>query len=75
MASNQTPNTVTANEARLQFSDILNRAIYVNQPTIVTRSGKPSVVLISYPEWQKLLQEKGLPIPQETGPEGDTSNL
>ena len=72
MASTQTPLFVTANEARLQFSDLINRAIYVNQPTIITRQRKPAVVLIAYDEWLALGGGKHM-VP-ETAPQGNETD-
>ena len=46
--------TVTAEEARTKFSDILNRAAYRNEPTILTRYGKGVAVVISIGDFELL---------------------
>lgn len=38
---------VTANDARKQFADILNRAAYAHEPTVITRQGKEIAAVIS----------------------------
>jgi prevent-host-death family protein len=60
MSTTPTPLTVTANEARLQFSDLINRAIYTKQPTIITRQRKPAVVLVNYEDWLALQPSAGV---------------
>jgi prevent-host-death family protein len=39
-------NSVTAQEMRNQLSDLLNRAAYLREPTLVTRQGKAVAVLV-----------------------------
>jgi len=46
--------TITAEEARAKFSDILNRAAYRNEPTILTRHGKGVAVVISTSDFELL---------------------
>lgn len=46
--------TITAEEARTKFSDILNRAAYRNEPTILTRHGKGVAVVISIGDFELL---------------------
>lgn len=45
--------TVTAKYARQNFSEIMNEVYYGNQKIIVTKSGKPMVVLTSVKETAK----------------------
>lgn len=76
MSTTPTPLTVTANEARLQFSDLINRAIYTKQPTIITRQRKPAVVLVNYEDWLALQPSVGVtPVentqPHQIHPEGE----
>lgn len=47
---------VSAQEARVQLSDLINKAVYGQQPSIVTRQGKPVAVLVAYEEWQVFQQ-------------------
>ena len=47
---------VSAQEARVQLSDMINRAIYSRQPSLISRQGKPAAVLISFAEWQAFQQ-------------------
>jgi prevent-host-death family protein len=49
---------MSAREARERFSDIVSRAYYKNEPTIVERQGKPMAVVIS-PEQYAQLQRQG----------------
>lgn len=46
--------TVSAEEARSKFSDILNRAAYRNEPTILTRHGKGIAAVISLTDFELL---------------------
>lgn len=48
---------MSAKEAREKFSDIVSRAYYRNEPTIVERQGKPMAVVIS-PEQYARFQEQ-----------------
>ena len=48
--------TVSAEEARIKLSDILNRAAYRNEPTVLTRHGKGIAAVISMEDFE-LLQE------------------
>ncbi|GAB2553321.1 type II toxin-antitoxin system Phd/YefM family antitoxin [Spirosoma aerophilum] len=47
---------VSAQEARVQLSDLINKAIYGRQPSLITRQGKPAAVLISFEQWQAFQQ-------------------
>ncbi len=46
--------TITAEEARTKLSDILNRAAYRNEPTVLTRHGKGVAVVISVSDFELL---------------------
>lgn len=46
--------TISAEKARSKLSDILNRAAYVNEPTILTRHGKSVAVVISVSDFELL---------------------
>lgn len=50
--------SVTAQEMRNQLSDLLNRASYLKEATLVTRQGKTVAVLISVEDWEEYLQMK-----------------
>ncbi|MBI2621169.1 MAG: type II toxin-antitoxin system Phd/YefM family antitoxin [Candidatus Levybacteria bacterium] len=39
--------TVTAKQARQNFSEIINEVFYGNKKVLITRSGKPVVILTS----------------------------
>ena len=51
---NELSHQVTAQEARTQLSDLINRAVYARQPSLITRQGKPAAVLVSYEEWRQM---------------------
>ncbi len=38
---------VTARQARQNFADILNEVYYGNKKVLITRSGKPMVIVVS----------------------------
>lgn len=42
----------TANEARLQFSELLNLVAYGKEQALITRSGKPLAAVISFAQFQ-----------------------
>jgi len=46
--------TIPAEKARTRFSEIINRAAYANERTIVTRHGKSVAAVISMPELEIL---------------------
>ena len=46
--------TISAKEARANFSDVLNEVHFSRKKVLITRSGKPQVVLISFKEYQDL---------------------
>ncbi len=50
--------SVTAQEMRNQLSDLLNRAAYLREPTLVTRQGKAVAVLVSAEDWEDYLRLK-----------------
>lgn len=45
--------SVTAKYARQNFADILNEVHFGRKKIIITRSGKPLVILVSVKEYQK----------------------
>ena len=51
-------NSVTAQEMRTQLSDLLNRASYLKEATLVTRQGKAVAVLVSAGDWEEYLRLK-----------------
>jgi len=51
-------NNVTAQEMRTQLSDLLNRAAYLREATLVTRQGKAVAVLVSAEDWEDYLRLK-----------------
>ncbi len=51
-------NGVTAQEMRTQLSDLLNRASYLKEATLVTRQGKAVAVLVSAEDWEEYLRLK-----------------
>lgn len=51
-------NSVTAQQMREQLSDLLNRAAYLHEPTLVTRQGRAVAVLGSVRDWEHYLELK-----------------
>lgn len=51
-------NSVTAQEMRGQLSDLLNRAAYAREGTLVTRQGKAVAVLVPVGDWEHYLELK-----------------
>lgn len=51
-------NSVTAQQMRGQLSDLLNRASYGRQGTLVTRQGKAVAVLVPVGDWEHYLELK-----------------
>lgn len=51
-------NSVTAQEMRNQLSDLINRAAYLKEPTLVTRQGKAVAVLVAVPDWEEYIHLK-----------------
>lgn len=51
-------NRVTAQEMREQLSDLLNRAAYTSEATLITRQGKEVAVLVSVKDWEELVRLK-----------------
>ena len=67
---------VSAQEARVQLSDMINRAVYSRQPSLITRQGKPAAVLIAFDQWQHFQQwqqEKMTLPPVDTNPESNAA--
>lgn len=48
---------MSAKEAQDNFSDIVSRAYYRNEPTIVERQGKPMAVVISPEQYEQFRQQ------------------
>lgn len=46
--------TISAEEARANFSDVVNRAAYRNEQTVVTRRGKSVAAIISMEDLELL---------------------
>jgi len=49
---------MSAKEARTNFSDVLGRAYYKGEPTIVEKQGKPVAVVISPEEYERYRRYK-----------------
>ena len=67
---------VSAQEARVQLSDMINRAVYSRQPSLISRQGKPAAVLIAFDQWQSFQQwqqEKTTLPPVDTNSESDVA--
>lgn len=50
--------TVTAQDARNKFSEMLNTAVYGKTKIVITRFNKPQAVLIDYKEYEQLMNPK-----------------
>lgn len=50
--------TVSAQDARNKFSEILNIAVYGKTKVVITRFNKPQAVLIDYKEYEQLMNPK-----------------
>lgn len=46
--------TVSASDARGEFSELLNRAVYAGERSIITRRGKAVAVLMSVEDYEAL---------------------
>lgn len=49
---------MSAKEARTKFTDVLGRAYYRGEPTIVEKQGKPVAVVISHEEYEQYKRYK-----------------
>ena len=49
---------MSAKEARDKFSDVLGRAYYRNEPTIVEKQGKPVAVVISPEQYERYRRQE-----------------
>lgn len=49
---------MSAAEARNKFSDVMNRAYYQGEPTIVERQGKPVVAIINAEQFEQFQQQQ-----------------
>jgi prevent-host-death family protein len=47
---------VTATEARVRFGELIRHVAEKREPVIVERSGKPQAVVLSVPEYERLLE-------------------
>ena len=47
--------TVSAQDARNKFAEILNTAVYGKKNVIITRFDKPQAVLMDYKEYERLM--------------------
>ncbi len=45
--------TFALQDARKDLSDIIGKAFFANEPTVITRSGKKSAVVISYSDYER----------------------
>ena len=50
--------TVSAQDARNKFSEILNIAVYGKTSVVITRFNKPQAVLIDYKKYKQLMNPK-----------------
>lgn len=70
----------TLQGAKNKFSEVVNAAC-AGQPQVVTKRGKPSVVVLSMSEYEKCLERSKAPIPKFTDfllsvpSEDDTTDL
>jgi len=67
--------SVTAQEMRTQLSDLLNRAAYLREPTMITRQGKAVAVLVSVGDWEEYLQMKTADERREAGAAGQSAEI
>jgi len=57
--------TIAAQDARNKFAEVLNTAIYGSTNVIVTRFNKPQAVIISYREYERLMNPRSRFTPDE----------
>ena len=57
--------SVTAQDARNKFADILNTAVYGLTNVIITRFNKPQAVIMSYKEYERLANPSSRFTPKE----------
>ena len=50
--------TVSAQDARNKFAEILNTAVYGKKDVIITRFDKPQAVLMEYKEYERLMNPR-----------------
>ncbi|GAB3642432.1 type II toxin-antitoxin system Phd/YefM family antitoxin [Spirosoma arcticum] len=48
--------TCTAQDARKNLSDIISKAAFANEATVITRSGKNVAAVISYDDYERFCQ-------------------
>lgn len=50
--------TISAKEARQQFAQLLNEVYFGHKKILITRSGKPLVVVMSIKEYDEKIKKK-----------------
>lgn len=50
--------TVTAQDARNKFAEMLNTAVYGKKNIVITRFNRPQAVLIDYEEYERLINPR-----------------
>ena len=48
------PETISTADARMNFSDIINKVAYANEPIVLTRRGKSIAAIVSITEFELL---------------------
>ena len=48
------PETISTTDARMHFSDIINKVVYGNEPIVLTRRGKRIAAIVSITELELL---------------------
>lgn len=54
--SNSTTVAYPLQDARKHLSDIIGKALFANEATVITRSGKKAAVVISYDDYERYRQ-------------------
>lgn len=57
--------TVTAQDARNNFAEVLNTAIYGMKSVVITRFNKPQAVLMNFKEYERLVNPRARFTPEE----------
>ena len=52
--------SITATEARVHFGEVIKRAYTEREAVVVEKDGIPIVVILSFPQYEQLLQETRL---------------
>jgi len=50
--------TISATEARIRFGELMRQVVDRHEPITVERNGKPSIVLLSVSEYERLQNKK-----------------